>query len=282
MNITLVYNPKSGSALSAHELRATCRDNGIVIDALIAIDDRLARKLAAAIKQGATIAAIGGDGTLSAVAGLVAGTKAVFAPLPGGTLNHFAKDLGVPQDVSEALASLARSKVRAIDVAEVNNVVFINNSSIGLYPSSLHERNRFEDRFGKWPASIIASIRAMTRFRTYIVTIGDETFRTPFVFVGNNKYEIDGIGGAKRSRLDKGVLSVFIAHTSSRAALMKIALHAVVGRAARLEEFDQRTVTSLTIATKRNRLSVSRDGEVNRMASPLKFEALPGALKIRY
>ena len=282
MNIVLVYNPKSGSALTADELHAACRKHGITLDALIGIDETLGKRLEPFIEEGATIGVIGGDGTLSAVAGFVSGSKAVFAPLPGGTLNHFTKDLGISQDIDKALADLAMSKVRTIDVGTVNKTVFINNSSIGLYPSSLRVRNRLVDCLGKWPATLMASLRTIVRFRTYEVTIGGETFHTPFVFVGNNEYIINGVSGVSRGALNGGTLSVFIARTVSRWKLLKIVLWALIGRVRQLDEFEVRTTTSLQIATKRRYLSVSRDGEVDHFTSPLQYNIHPRALKVRY
>jgi diacylglycerol kinase family enzyme len=282
MKVVLVYNAKAGSGLSSAELRILFGKHNISIDALVSVDDTMNHKLAPFIKKKATIVAVGGDGTLSGVAGLIAGTQAVFAPLPGGTLNHFTKDLGISQDIDGAIAKLAQANVRTIDVARVNGIVFINNSSIGLYPSSLRMRDRFERYLGKWLAAIVSSIRTLIRFRTYNVTIGNETFHTPFVFVGNNVYSLEGIGGVTRTALDKGILSVFIARTSSRLVLFKIVLFALIGKMHLLDEFDERKTTKLSIETKRRRLNISRDGEVMRLKSPLTYEIQPGVLRILY
>ena len=282
MKIVLVYNPKSGSALSGAVLRAKCKAASIEIVELVPLNNQLGNNLTPHIKDKAIIAALGGDGTLSTVAGLLAGTDAVFAPLPGGTLNHFTKDLGISQDIDKALHDLANSHVHAIDVASVNNRVFINNSSIGLYPSSLHVRNRFETLVGKWPAAVVASIRTLVRFRTYDVTIGQETFHTPFIFIGNNNYAIDTIGGITRSELDGGKLSIFVAKTVSRVVLLKIMLFALVGRAKELNEFDVYHATSLTIKARKKHLSVSYDGEVGRMRPPLHFKIQSGSLRTRF
>jgi diacylglycerol kinase family enzyme len=282
MNVVVVYNPKSGSSLSEPALRQKFKRHAIKIDALIGISNALAQDLASHIQKKATICAIGGDGTLSAVASVLAGTGATFVPLPGGTLNHFTKDLGIPQNIDQALGALHRSKVHAIDMASVNGSMFINNSSLGLYPSSLHTRERFEDYLGKWPAAVIASLRSLLRFRTYTVTVDGKTFRTPFIFVGNNIYEFDAAGGIKRTRITEGVLSVWIARTASRWVLTKIVLWALIGKASLLNEFDQRTAKTLTIKTNKRRLSVACDGEVGRIDSPVRYKTHPRALRIRY
>lgn len=282
MNIVVVYNPKSGSALSARDLRAKFAHSGIDIDSLIPINDTFAKKLTPFIKKQATIAVIGGDGTLSSVAGLLAGTKAVFAPLPGGTLNHFTKDLGVPQNIDEAIAHLAKTKVQTVDVATVNGIVFINNSSVGLYPASLHLRSKLERRIGKWPAALLSGAKAFVRFRTYKVTINGKTYNTPFVFIGNNQYKINKAGGPERTAINKGELSLFVAHTTSRVAFVKSMLYAGLGKARQLNEFEARTGSSFTFEMNKKHVSVSRDGEVNHLHTPLKYAIRVKALKIRY
>jgi len=280
MNIVLVYNPKSGSALSRQELSRKCTAAGINVDTFIAIDDRLPQKLRPHIAKAKNIAVIGGDGTISAVAGLVAGTKATLIPLPGGTLNHFIKDLGVPQNIDEALARLKKCKLRSIDIASVNDTYFINNSSLGIYPLSLRTREEIEGYIGKWPAAVAASWRALVRLKSYRVTIGDETFNTPFVFVGNNGYSFAGLSGIERTRLDEGILTVYAAKTQSHLALLKIALFALVGKAKQLSEFDEYHPTELAIQIARSHLSISHDGEVSQLSPPLTYRIHPGALRI--
>lgn len=282
MNVVLVYNEAAGSALQASALRAKCRTHGITIDQTITVGAPSWRQRVTTCAEASKIIAVyGGDGTLSAVAGMLFGTKAVLAPLPGGTLNHFTKDLSIPQDIDAALQRLAHAATKTIDIATVNDTVFINNSSLGLYPTSLRERDRFEDRLGKWPAAVIGSFRAIARLRTYTVTINNETFHTPFIFVGNNTYEIDTVGGVTRREIDQGTLSVFIARTASRVKLIAIAFSTLVGQAKQLHEFDVRTVSALTVETKRRYVHVAHDGEVSRIRSPLHYKLHAKALRIK-
>lgn len=280
MKLVVVYNSKSGSALTKSELRKNFVAAGHEVERFVAIGDGFEQKLATSIKQGKYIAVVGGDGTVSAVAGLVAGTTATLVPLPGGTLNHFTKDLGVSQDIDEALSDIKKSRARRIDIASVNGITFINNSSIGVYPASLHGRDEIEPKLGKWPAAVIASFRSLVRLKTYRVTIDDHTFKTPFVFVGNNRYSLDSLGGTERTSLDEALLTVFVAKTQSRRTLLKIALFALIGKAKQLSEFDEFHVEELTIETKRPILSVSHDGEVSRLSSPLRYQVRAKALKI--
>lgn len=281
MNVVLVYNPRSGSACSIDELRQKFARHAIKIQKVIQLSNSLVKDLEPYVRSGSTVCVVGGDGTMSAVAACLAGSRAVLMPLPGGTLNHFTKDLGVPQDIDDAVAVLKHSKVHEIDSARVNDKTFINNSSLGLYPSSLRTRARFEDHLGKWPAAVIASVRALLRFRTYKVTINHKTFYTPFIFVGNNTYVLEA-ASVTRTRLDEGKLSVFIAKTTSRWTLAKILLYALIGHAHTLDDFEIYQATSLTVHTKKAALSIARDGEVERMQAPLRYTINSKALRVRY
>lgn len=281
MKLVVVYNPKSGSALSARELRDVFTKYGHIVERLIPLGDSLKRTLKPYLVSGATVAVVGGDGSINAVVQLLAGTKAVLAPLPGGTLNHFTKDLSIPQNLDDALEQLSDSKVYAVDVANVNGTLFLNNSSIGLYPSSLAVRNRLEDKWGKWPAAVIAAFRTLIYFRTYQLRINDKEITTPFVFVGNNMYQLDTLGMAERKKINQGVLSVFVARTVSRPVLLKIALFSLIGKAHTLNEFDIYETTLLQVEA-RHPLPVSYDGEMNYMSSHVEYSIHPSSLKVRY
>ena len=280
MNLVLVHNPKSGSARSASELKDLFKNHGITIDLFIPMNDSFESNLKQHVKKGQIIAAIGGDGTLSAVANVLTGTDAIFAPLSGGTLNHFTKDLGVAQDLDEALKRLAKKKINKIDVASINGTVFINNSSIGLYPSSLNTRERFEDRLGKWPAAVVGSLRALWRYRTYTVSIEGKEFKTPFIFVGNNDYHLDQPDSGGRTRLDRGVLSVYAIKSASRFAVVKLLGHALIGQLNNASEIETWKTNGMTISSKKTQLRVSRDGELEKLETPLHYKIIAGKLRI--
>ena len=175
------------------------------------------------------VAALGGDGTVNAVAAALAGTSTPMLVLPAGTLNHFARDLGVPLDPAEA-ALLVRDGVRRkVDVAEVNGRVFVNNSSIGAYPLAVALRERLQDQGagGKWSAMARASLRTFRRFPTLRVHIdgddGEVDLETPFVFVGNNAYGGEGVAASERARLDGGRLGVLTAEATTRREALRVA-----------------------------------------------------------
>lgn len=280
MKITLVYNPKSGSSRPVTELKKLFSVHGITVSNAVPIKHGLHAALKTPINNSEYIAVIGGDGTIGTVASLLAGTNATLIPLPGGTLNHFIKDLGINQDLETAIKNLKTAKPRRIDIASANNLHFINNSSIGVYPASLHARKRLEDLFGKWPAAIVGSLRALIRYRTYEVEINGQHLVTPFVFVGNNDYRLDALGPERRTSLTEGVLSVYILNSSTRWALVKVFAHALVRRLDVLGDFIAFKTTSFTITSKHARLSVSHDGEVSRVSTPLTYSIEKAQLNV--
>lgn len=281
MKVILVHNSKSGSALSLAQLRKKFKKNNIDIQKDIKIQDDFEKKLKPLLKQGTVVAAIGGDGTISAVAGILTNTKAVLAPLPGGTLNHFTKDLEIPQDIDKAIANLKKAKQHKIDTAKVNDLIFINNSSMGLYPSSLKVREEAEENIGKWPAAAVGILKAIVRYKTYDITLNKKTFTTPFIFIGNNPYKISDFALTNRTSLKKGKLSVYVTKASSRFALVKIFIHAATGRLHDVDEFESFSSKEITIKTrKESSMYVSHDGEVSKLKTPLTYKILPKSLTI--
>lgn len=250
-------------------------------DDLIAIAANLAREHPAAIVAG------GGDGTISAVASALAGTGIALGVLPLGTLNHFAKDLGLPLDITEAVRIIAAGHTIAVDVGAVNGRIFINNSSLGLYPHIVRDRDDQQRRLGrsKWYALAWATLTAVRRSRLLNVRIslddGEQQCSTRFIFIGNNTYTMEGFNIGARERLDGGQLSIYLSRRRSRWRLVTLALRALVGRLHQAEDFVATSARTLVIETRRRRsLHVARDGEVTRMKVPLQYEIRQGALRV--
>jgi diacylglycerol kinase family enzyme len=232
------------------------------------------------------VVAAGGDGTVSAVASVLAGSGVALAVLPMGTLNHFARDLGVPDDVGQAARIALEGRAREIDVGEVNGRVFINNSSIGLYPAMVRRRERQRRRLGrgKWQAMAWAAFNAL-RAHPFLhlrleVRGAEHRRRTPFVFIGNNVYRMEGFDIGVRERLDAGVLSLYLAYRTGRLGLLLIALRALLGRLYRGHDFEATTLKTLRIDSHHKRLLVSRDGEIEAMELPLEYRIRPRALRV--
>ncbi len=246
--------------------------------------DELARK--ALLQRPQRVVAAGGDGTVSAVASALAGSGVALAVLPLGTLNHFARDLGLPDDLDGALRVAVDGRVREIDVGEVNGRVFVNNSSIGLYAAMVRRRERQRRRFGrgKWHAMLWAAYNALRvhPFLDLTLEVGgiEHRRRTPFVFIGNNAYRMQGLDIGARERLDRGELSLYLAHRTGRLGLVLLALRALIGRLYEGDDFEAATATRLRIDARHKRLLVATDGEVQAMELPLEYRIRPRALRV--
>ncbi len=229
--------------------------------------------------------AAGGDGTVNCVAAVVAGTQRRMGVLPVGTLNHFAKDLGVPGDLAGAVAVAAGASTRAVDAGEVNGRLFVNNSSIGAYPGMVEERERMKRTgLNRWASLLFASVRSFARLRRRRVELeidgAQRRFRTPFVFVGNNEYCVNGWRMGKRERLDGGELALFLAHDITRAGMLRMIFAALRGRMKEVPEYEEVKAAQVTISVRKRRVRVSLDGEVKRMRSPLRYSIRRGALQV--
>jgi diacylglycerol kinase family enzyme len=227
----------------------------------------------------------GGDGTISAAASVLAGGELPLGILPLGRSNHFACDLKLPLDLDTAVETIVRNRVASVDVAEVNDRVFVNNSSLGIYPHLVAERDRHR-RYGlaRWTAAALAFCRVLWRLprpQVRVLAPGWTSDRpSPCVFVGNNMYELDAFAIAKRSRLDQGELCLFIANPQGRLALMRLALRAFLGRLTPEEDFAPAYLEAVEIRTRRRRLAVALDGEVMVFRTPLHYRIRPRALRV--
>ncbi|MEJ7806295.1 MAG: diacylglycerol kinase family protein [Telluria sp.] len=283
----------NGSAGSGHddEQASSLRDkfaaHGLEARVTLAAsgDDIIAAARAALDEGMQIVVAGGGDGTINAVASVVADTGVAFGVLPLGTLNHFAKDAGIPLQLDEAIATIAGGARRQVDVGEVNDRIFLNNSSLGLYPDIVRDREKQQNRFGrgKWLAALWATLGALRRYPFLSVRLKmddgtDHARRTPFVFIGNNPYTMQGFCIGERAALDGGKLSLYVAQRPGRLALLRLGWSALCGRLAQERDFDVLSAENLEIDTRHKRIRVATDGEVTVMLTPLRYRIRPGAL----
>jgi YegS/Rv2252/BmrU family lipid kinase len=247
----------------------------------------MARKFAVTKSRGKksrTLVIGGGDGTLSSVASAITGTNVVLGVLPLGTLNHFARDIGLPSDLEAAMDVIAAGHVRKIDVAEVNGRVFLNNSSIGIYPFLVAERTAEQKRLGvgKLAAlgpALIRTLKASSwkRVRISIDDKGREQ-RTLCVFVGNNFYDLSKLG--HRSSLTSGELCVYVVKQQSWLGLALLPFKVAFGLIDPVHDVELFRVQSLEIRARRQHMRIAMDGETVEATTPLRYRIRPGALRV--
>jgi diacylglycerol kinase family enzyme len=295
----LVLNPHSGSLASTDfersraKIAAACEANGLAAEIAVAsggeITDAVQRALSSQTSAGQAefrlVVVGGGDGSVSAAASALVGREVPLGILPLGAFNHFARDLGIPLDPEAAIATVAKGQVKLVDVGEVNGCVFLNNSSLGIYPHLVAERRRYRRHgLAKWGAAAVALCRVLWRLPRPSVRVlapgRQSERRTPCLFVGNNMYQFDAFAAARRRALDRGELCVYIADRQSRAALLRLAVRAVLGRLEPGCDFTLARLEGVEIRARRHRLRVALDGESMMLRPPLRYRIRPRALRV--
>jgi len=228
----------------------------------------------------------GGDGTISAAASALVGTKTVLGILPLGTLNHFARDLGIPTKLEDAAKLIAERHERKVNVAEMNGRIFINNSAIGLYPLLVVDRDSQRRRLGrsKAAAMLVASIRTLFRFghQRLVLTIDDRNAQidTPLLFVGNNDYRMDLAAAGQRDSLEGGRLCVLVMRKKTRRGFIAATFRALLGRSRTDDMVRLDDAERLRVSSRKRMIAVSLDGEVARVELPLEYKIRPKALRV--
>jgi YegS/Rv2252/BmrU family lipid kinase len=293
MKAIVLLNEKSGACLAdgaqtnAAAIGKALHAAGVEADVRCVPGQDLEReaKEAVAARFDAVIAS-GGDGTVSAVASALAGTDTPLGVLAAGTLNHFAKDLGLPLDLAGAVQVIAAGRTAQVDVATLNSQVFINNSSLGVYARAVIERDHTQSRlgWGKWPAMALAAIKTFQHAPMLHVKVETRRQRvhlkTPLLFVGNNRYRLGPPKVGSRDRIDEGILSLYVATADTRWRMLKMLFRAAVGRLRESRDLEAIHPAEVWIETRHRRLHVALDGEVVRLTPPLHYEIWPEALRV--
>jgi len=290
MDVAVILNPRAGHGADPERQREiTDLFAALGREATVYVPGEgqdVGERSRAAVTAGCRVlVAAGGDGTVSAAAAAVVGGEIPLGVLPVGTLNHFAKDLGLPLELPDAVQVAAQGVVRTVDVGEVNGRYFLNNSSIGVYPRIVELRERYQNGgMSKWVAALWASLAVMRRrpFVAVRIQVDDEPLvrRTPFVFIGNNEYTMEGLRGGHRESLTAGYLAVYVMHAKQRASLLRLAGEVLIRGPDRVQELDLFRVTTTTVETRRRRIHVALDGEVAVLEFPLEYRIHAAALRV--
>jgi diacylglycerol kinase family enzyme len=290
--VTVLLNRGGGAVASdprtAEKVGKAFAQAGVDADLELVSGGECAVRCRAVAERGDKLLVVGGgDGTISAAASALVGTETLLGILPLGTLNHFARDLGIPADLGEAAKLIASRRERRVDVGEMNERIFINNSAIGLYPLMVIDRDLQRMKLGrsKRLAMIVASLRTLIRFNHHRLTLTVNEERTgrvdtPLLFVGNNDYRTDIGAPGSRERLDEGHLSVFVMRKKTRRGMIAASIRALFNRTRPDDMVALDRVERLRVATHRSQLAVSLDGEVVRAEAPLDYKIRKKALRV--
>ncbi|MGE5546388.1 MAG: lipid kinase MamU [Solirubrobacterales bacterium] len=292
MRLALVVNRSAGTFRrlpvepTIVDISEALRSAGHTVE-VMAVGRRDLAAALSAVAQRADIDGViagGGDGTVltAVLAGL--GESKPLGLLPLGTLNLFARDLGLPADPVEAAWRLARAEVAEIDLAEVNGLPFAIWASLGMHPWTVRRRDHLQRKgTSRWQAMALAALRAFRRYPMVTATLSVRgetlTVTTPLLVISNNAWREESLP-LSREALDKGELVVHVAMVRTRLGLLQLAFNALMGRWKTSRYLHTYVADEVRVTSKKRRLMLSLDGEVTVMRSPLVFRLRPKALKV--
>lgn len=276
MRRAVLLNRRSGAAHEETAIREALGRAGVEADILTVPSAMGGGSVDDVARDYDVLVAAGGDGTVSTVAAAAAAAGRTFGVIPCGTLNHFARDTGIPLELDAAAGVLAAGHTRLLDTGVVNDRIFINNASIGAYPRMVWERSRARERGLPKPLALTLAVgRTWLDLRSMTVRLlvdGRELVRrTPFIFVGNSEYELSGTQIGRRQTMTDGKLSLYMAPRFGRADALLLPLHVILRTLERHERFEAMQAAAITIDTPRARVSAALDGELHVFQAPLTF-----------
>ncbi|ULB09209.1 diacylglycerol kinase [Cereibacter azotoformans] len=290
-DICVVMNAGSGKGEDADRVRAAFEAQQVPVHLELVEDgSRLASVAAEAVNRGfGTIVAAGGDGTICAVAAAMAGSGRRMGILPLGTFNYFARSLLLPQELEAAVEVICAGRTAPIRIATVNDEVFLNNASLGVYPAILETREEIYKRWGRSRAlaywSVLKVLARMGRPLRLRVRAGGEerVVRSPLVFVVNNAFQLEQMNLDGAERVAAGDLVVFIAPNTGRLGMFRNAVALALGSASVDQNYMMMSGPHVEIDLPqghRRVWHVARDGERERMVPPFDLRAIEGALEV--
>jgi len=236
-------------------------------------------------RQGIVVAA-GGD-TINAVAQQVLASGRPFGVLPQGTFNYFGRANGISQDTATAVQALLDARVEPTQVGLINDRVFLVNASLGLYPQLLQDRETFKQQYGRsrWVAlwsGLVTLLRERRQLDLDIDIAGDLThLRTPTLFVGNNRLQLEQIGIAEAEVLPAGNLAAVTLRPIGTLAMLGLAVRGALGRLGEADKVSSVAFRRLTVRLRgQRRIKIATDGEIHYMVSPLEFRVSPQPLML--
>lgn len=275
--VSIVVNPDAGPAFSAAPAEVL-RDRLPDVQIVEIRDGDLPAALATALDGAQVIGAAGGDGSVNATAAAALDHDLPMAVVPAGTLNHFARDVGL-ETVEDTVDALASGSVAEVEVGLIAGEVFLNTASFGSYVELVDARERLEGRIGKWPAVAVALVRVLRDCPPVEVEIDGAPRKVWMVFFGNCHYRPAGFAPSWRERLDDGLIDVRVVDAHAPWARTRLVLGLLTGTLGKSRVYEQRTATTVRVRSLQGPLRLARDGEV--FDGPAEFTVHKGARRLR-
>jgi diacylglycerol kinase family enzyme/membrane-associated phospholipid phosphatase len=271
MGVVLVINPASGGGTGARVIDQV-RDALPATEIIeLAEDDDLEALLRAAAGRAGALAVGGGDGTVACAAGIAIEAGIPLAVFPGGTYNHFAKDIGC-DSVAKTVEAIRKGSAAFVDVVRLDEGhMVVNTASIGAYPRFVQTRERLEHRIGKTLAGVYAMFHTLRRDEPVKISYDNKTLQTSLFFLGNSTYLPSGFAPSHRTRIDDGLMDVRILETGRRLSRLRILVSLVLGRLVRSPLYHEMRVPEFKFTAVDGPTVLAHDGEVGTECTEATF-----------
>ena len=232
------------------------------------------------------VVAAGGDGTLNAVASKLMGTDIPMGILPLGTFNYVARVLNIPLDLLDAAKTISEGQPRSVHVAQLNQHIYLNNASLGLYPLFIQKREQFNKHFGRFPLHAYTSaldvlIRDRKELKLEVEVDGQRyPVKTPLIFFGNNQLQLAEMKLRIAEAAEAGKVAGVVVAKSDKRTLFKTLWQLIKGNLDQASDVYSFAADEVIVHSKRNKLAVAVDGEIVTMTPPLKITVRKHALNI--
>lgn len=232
------------------------------------------------------VVAAGGDGTLNAVASKLMGTDIPMGILPLGTFNYVARVLNIPLDLLDAAKAISEGQRRSVHVAQLNQHIYLNNASLGLYPLFIQKREQFNKHFGRFPLHAYTSaldvlIRDRKELKLEVEVDGQRyPVKTPLIFFGNNQLQLAEMKLRIAEAAEAGKVAGVVVAKSDKRTLFKTLWQLIKGNLDQASDVYSFAADEVIVHSKRNKLTVAVDGEIVTMTPPLKITVRKHALNI--
>ncbi|MDH1489838.1 diacylglycerol kinase family protein [Acinetobacter johnsonii] len=232
------------------------------------------------------VVAAGGDGTLNAVASKLMGTDIPMGILPLGTFNYVARVLNIPLDLLDAAKTISEGQPRSVHVAQLNQHIYLNNASLGLYPLFIQKREQFNKHFGRFPLHAYTSaldvlIRDRKELKLEVEVDGQRyPVKTSLIFFGNNQLQLAEMKLRIAEAAEAGKVAGVVVAKSDKRTLFKTLWQLIKGNLDQASDVYSFAADEVIVHSKRNKLTVAVDGEIVTMTPPLKITVRKHALNI--
>ncbi|WP_448762040.1 diacylglycerol/lipid kinase family protein [Acinetobacter tandoii] len=232
------------------------------------------------------IVAAGGDGTLNAVAKALLGSNIPLGILPLGTFNYVARVLNIPIDIMQAAEVIATGQIRSIHVAKINDQIYLNNASLGLYPLFIQRRELYNAKFGRFPVHAYTSgLDVLIRDRKELkleVEVDGKIYpvKTPLIFFGNNQLQLAEMKLRIAKCAEQGQVAGVVVAKSDKLTLFRMLLQLIRGELEQAPDVYSFAADDVKVFSRREKLTVALDGEIVEMRPPLHITVQKNAVNI--